>query len=91
MEHVFSIHSHCFCVDETHTSAIIQHVICNYICNPVKHIFLSPYFPTAYKSGKEYVPGRNMCTFTTWGTEVEIVAFAQLTGFDIKVFTPQNQ
>ena len=72
-------------------SAIIQHVICKYICNPVKHNFLSPYFPTAYKPGKEYLRGQNMHTFTTWGTKVEIVAFAQLSGFDVKVVTLQKQ
>ena len=32
-----------------------------------------------------------MHTFTTWGTKVEIVAFAQLSGFDVKVFTAQRQ
>ena len=32
-----------------------------------------------------------MRTFTTWGMEVEIIAFAQLTGFDVKVFTAQKQ
>ena len=38
-------------------SAIIRHVPCNYICNLIKHNFLSPYFPTGYKTGKEYVTG----------------------------------
>ena len=32
-----------------------------------------------------------MCSFTTWGTEVEIVGFAQISGFDVKVFTTQKQ
>ena len=32
-----------------------------------------------------------MRSFTTWGTEVKIVAFAQLTGFDVKVYTVHNQ
>ena len=29
--------------------------------------------------------------FNTWGTEVEIVAFAQLTGFDVYVYTEQKE
>ena len=29
--------------------------------------------------------------FNTWGTEVEIVAFTQLTGFDVYVYTEQKE
>ena len=72
-------------------SAIIRHVIYNYISNPVKHNFLSAYLPTSYKTGKEYVTNKNIWSFTTWGTEVEIIAFAQLTGFDVKVYTAHKQ
>ena len=32
-----------------------------------------------------------MHTFSTWGTEVEIIAFAQIAEFDVKVYTAQNQ
>ena len=32
-----------------------------------------------------------MQMFSTWGTEVEIIAFTQLSGFDVKVFIPQKQ
>ena len=52
---------------------------------------MQPYIPDAFKTGKEYVTARNMCMFSTWGTEVEVVAFAQLSGFDVKIFTPQKQ
>ena len=72
-------------------SAIIRHVICNYISNHVKHNFLSVYLPTSYKTGKDYVANKNMWSFTTWGTEVEIVAFAQITRFDVKVYTAHKQ
>ena len=32
-------------------SAIIRHIVCNYICNPVKYAGLKMYIPTHYKSG----------------------------------------
>ena len=31
-----------------------------------------------------------MRNFTTWGTEVEIIALAQISGFDIYVYTQNN-
>ena len=72
-------------------SAIIRHVLCDYISNPVKYKILQPYIPDEFKSGQEYVTAKNMCTFSTWRTEVEIMALAQLSGFDVKIFTPQKQ
>ena len=45
---LFNTFSLLLCGRDTY-SAIIWHVICNYICNPVKHNFLALYFPTAYK------------------------------------------
>ena len=53
-------------------SAIIRHVVCNYISNPLKYAGLKMYIPTCYKSGREYVTCSQMCNFKTWGTEVEI-------------------
>ena len=44
-------------------SAIIQHVICNYICNPVKYGFLKSYIPPEFTSGWEYIQKRNMHQF----------------------------
>ena len=32
-----------------------------------------------------------MCNFTTWGTEVEIIAFAQLSGYDVITYTEHKQ
>ena len=72
-------------------SAIIRHIVCNYIGNLVKYKILQPYIPDAFKTRKEYVAARNMHTFSTWGTEVKVVAFTQLSGFDVKIFTPQKQ
>ena len=56
-------------------SAIIRHVICNYIDNPVKHVFLKPFIPEKYEMGKKYTRSTRMRNFTTWGTELEIIAF----------------
>ena len=52
---------------------------------------MSAYLPKSYKTGKDYVTNKNMWSFTTWDTEVEIVAVAQLTGFDVKVYTAHKQ
>ena len=56
-------------------SAIIRHVICNYIDNPVKHVFLKPFIPEKYEMGKKYTTSTRMRNFTTWGTELEIITF----------------
>lgn len=32
-----------------------------------------------------------MCNFKTWGTEVEIIAMAQISGFNIWVYSSTNQ
>ena len=58
-------------------NAIIRHVICNYISNPVKYPSIKSYLPTRYKNGREYVMASNMRQFNMWGTEVEIMSFAQ--------------
>ena len=71
-------------------STIIWHVICNYIDNPVKQGFIQAFLPDNYATGKQYTVGKLMHNFTTWGTEVEIIAFAQITGFDVYVFTQQK-
>ena len=36
-------------------SAIIRHVACNYISNPVKHKWLQAYIPSCFKTGKDYI------------------------------------
>ena len=71
-------------------SAIIRHVVCNYIDNPIKLTFLRPYIPENFANGKQYMTSKNMCNFSTWETEVEIIAFAQISGFDVIVFTQQK-
>ena len=68
-------------------SSILWHVLCNYISNPINYSFLKSYIPPIYKSGWEYVVTTNMCNFCSWATKVEIFAFAQISGFDIYVYT----
>ena len=48
------------------------------------------YIPPQFKSGHEYVVTSNMRNFNTWGTEVEIIAMAQMSGFYILVYTEQG-
>ena len=72
-------------------AAITQHVICNYICNPVNYASLKTYIPEQFQMGREYIQSRNMHHFHMWGTEVEIFPFAQLSGHDIYVYTQQGQ
>ena len=72
-------------------AAIIRHVICNYICNPVKYGFLKTYIPPEFTSGHEYIQKRNVHKFDTWGSEVEIFTFAQLLGYDVYVYTQQDE
>ena len=72
-------------------SAIIQNVICNYIANPVKFSLLQTYKPLSYKTGNDYIAAKNMRNFSTWGTKVELIAFAQILGFDVIVYTQHQQ
>ena len=71
-------------------SAILRHVVCTYICNPVKYSALQMYIPSNYKSGKEYVTVSNMGNYGMWGTEVKIIAIAQISGFDVIVYSAQG-
>ena len=68
-------------------NTIICHVACNYMSNPVKYKWLQAYIPGRFKSGSDYVCCTNMQNFTTWGTEVELIAMVQISGFDIYVYT----
>ena len=52
---------------------------------------LSHIFPLDTKNGREYVMASNMPQCNTWGTEVEIVSFAQITRHDVYVYTEQKQ
>ena len=70
----------------------MTHVIYNYICNPVNYASLKTYIPEKVQNWlKNTYKNRNMCHFHTWGTEVEIFAFAQLSIYDMYVYTQQGQ
>ena len=71
-------------------SAIIHHVVCNYISNPVKYKWLQAYIPSNFKSGKDYIIASNMRNFSTWGTEVEIITLAKISRFDMYVYTKNS-
>ena len=71
-------------------NTVIWHAICQYISSPVNKPKIKPYIPCQYKNGNDYVKCRNIHYFKTWGTEVEIVAFAQMTSHDVIVFTEQK-
>ena len=62
-------------------------MIYNYIDNPIKYMFLKQYIPENFKSGKEYTVTSRVHTYSTWGTEEETIAFAQLSSFDVMVYT----
>ena len=87
---LFNSFSMLLCGRDTY-SVIIRHVLCNYISNPLKYNILQLYIPEEFKRGAEYITKQSMQTFSTLGTEVEIMAFTQLSVFDVKVFTPQKQ
>ena len=55
-------------------NAIIRHLVCNYIDNPLKDPFLKVYIPEQFSTGKEYTVAKNMHNFSTWRTEIEIIA-----------------
>ena len=51
---LFNTFSMLLCGKDTY-SAIIKHILYNYISNPLKYNILQPYIPEDFKSGKEYV------------------------------------
>ena len=46
--------------------------------------------PQISKVEKDYVIASNMHNFSTWGTEVEIIALAHISGFDMYVYTKNS-
>ena len=56
---LFNSFSILLCGRDTY-SAIIRHVLCNYISNPLKYNILQPYIPEVFKSGKEYITKQSM-------------------------------
>ena len=51
--------------------------------NPDNLVRLRSYIPQEFSTGKEYVKAKQMHLSTTWATEVELLACAQLSGKDV--------
>ena len=64
---------------------VIRARIINYIMDKNNFDKLRSYIPQHYPSGEAYIQGEAMADLTTWATEVELFACAQLCGKDICV------
>ena len=62
---------------------VIRARIVDYIMDPNNFDKLRSYIPQHYPSGEAYIQGEAMADLTTWATEVELFACAQLSGIDI--------
>ena len=62
---------------------VIRARIVDYIMDPNNIDKLRSYIPQYYPSGEAYIQGEAMADLTTWATEVELFACAQLSGKDI--------
>ena len=62
---------------------IIRASIVEYIMNPDNSVRLRSYIPQEFSTGEEYVKAKQMHLSTTWTTEVELFACAQLSGKDV--------
>ena len=62
---------------------VIRARIVEYIMDPDNFDKLRSYTPQHYPSGEAYVQGEEMADLTTWATEVELFACAQLSGKDV--------
>ena len=67
-------------------NTFICHAVCNYISDPRNWDKIKEFIPD-YKSGKDYVNSTSMHCNVTWGTEVEIICVAQMSGADVVVYT----
>ena len=62
---------------------VIRARIVDYIMDPNNFDKFRSYIPQHYPSGEAYIQGEAMADLTTWATEVELFACAQLSGKDI--------
>ena len=66
---------------------VIRARIIDYIMDPNNIDKLRSYIPLHYSSGEAYIQGEAMADLTTWATEVELFACAQLCGKDIVCYS----
>ena len=62
---------------------VIRARIIEYIMDPNNFDKLRSYILQHYPSGEAYIQGEAMADLTTWETEVELFAYAQLSGKDV--------
>ena len=62
---------------------IIRASIVEYNMNPDNLVKLRSYIPQEFSTGDKHVKARQMHLSTTWATEVELLACAQLSGKDV--------
>ena len=62
---------------------VIRASIIEYIMDPNNYDKLRSYIPQHYPSGEEYIQGEALAHLTTWATEVELFACAQLSDKDV--------
>lgn len=82
--------SFCYCLlgTEAHHD-IIRAMICSYICAPANWYAIQMHI-AEYDSGASYVGAVGMDKLGKWGTDVEIFAFAQMTGKDVVVHSDRG-
>ena len=66
---------------------VIRARIIDYIMDQNNFDKLRSYIPQHYPSGEAYIQGKAMADLTTWATEVELFACAQLCGKDIVCYS----
>ena len=66
---------------------VIRARIVDYIMATNNFDKLRSYIPQHYRSGEAYIQGEAMADLTTWATEVELFACAQLCGKDIVCYS----
>lgn len=66
---------------------IVRHFICEFIADANNLNKLRSFIDSKYSSGPDYISRVGMANNGVWGTEVEIFAFAMLTGKDVIVYS----
>ena len=65
-------------------------MICNYTSCEDNKDRLALHIPSKYKNGKAYIEGSGMRSQNVWATDVEIYALAQITKYDVYVYSRHN-
>ena len=79
-----------FLTGKEYYSATIHHVICYYISCEDNKDRLALHILSKYKNGKEYIECSGIRSHNVWATDVEIYALAQITKYDVFVYSRHN-